>query len=121
MSDAPELGRTAPERDPLEWVISPSQQSARDAETEISVSVFVVFFFPCSKEEPVGRFCLCPYTKPGYPVISERYLQGKLGFCNTSQGRENAQGLGSLGKRVSQETFLSFFFFFLYSLDQVKI
>lgn len=88
MSDAPELGRMAPEGDPLECAISPSQQSAGVAKTENQRFKF----FPCCKEEPVGRFCLCPYTKPGYPVISERYLQGKLKFCNTSQGRENALG-----------------------------
>lgn len=40
MSDAPELGRMVPEKDPLKCAISPSQQSAGDAETEISVSSF---------------------------------------------------------------------------------
>lgn len=63
MSDAPELGRTAPERDPLEWVISPSQQSARDAETEISVSVFVVFFFSHAVKKNLWEGSACVLTQ----------------------------------------------------------
>lgn len=44
MSDAPELGRMAPEKDPLKCAISPSQESAGDAETEISISRCWGFF-----------------------------------------------------------------------------
>lgn len=44
MSDAPELGRMAPEKDPLKCAISLSQESAGDAETEISISRFWFFF-----------------------------------------------------------------------------